>query len=441
MVRVLVATPEPIGRRLAGPAIRAAHIARVAAQTHDVTLVSLAGESTSPVDGRRVVGPRAITGDYDAAIVQGRVLLAHPELAESETPLVIDWFDPFHVEALHRGGADRILRIDLVEGARQTLLAQAERGDFFLCSNLAQRDHWLGWLAAAGRLNHLQDDLDPLFDSLITVAPFGIGQDSATTGKPIRETFSVVGPHDPILLWAGGLHDWLDPLAVIKAMPEVLDENPDTRLVYMAGPHPNTSIETMGVRGEAIAMARDMRLFGTSVLFVNKWIDYAERLSWVRDATIGVVADKAHLESRLSHRTRLLDHLSVGLPTVSTAGDPLSSQLVDAGAARTASRDTGELGAVLASLVNDEATLAEMSSAARTLGATMSWDATMAPLKSWLENPRRAVDHAFTQMAVPTAGRGALDRVGARVRLHLDDGGPKQVLQRGVQAGRRRLGR
>ncbi|MFT7476575.1 MAG: hypothetical protein ACI81L_003532, partial [Verrucomicrobiales bacterium] len=83
MARVLVASPEPIGRRLAGPAIRAAHIARALSKDHDVTLVSLAGESVSPIDGQAVAGPEAIDDSYDAAVVQGRVLLAHPELIES----------------------------------------------------------------------------------------------------------------------------------------------------------------------------------------------------------------------------------------------------------------------------------------------------------------------------------------------------------------------
>ena len=105
MARVLVATPEPIGERLAGPAIRAAHIARVLGASHDVTLVSLDGESTSPIDGTTVHGPSAINSAvFDAAIVQGKVLVDHPELAESDTPLAVDWFDPFHLEALHRGG-------------------------------------------------------------------------------------------------------------------------------------------------------------------------------------------------------------------------------------------------------------------------------------------------------------------------------------------------
>ncbi len=449
MPRVLVATPEPIGRRLAGPAIRAAQIARVLAEDHEVILLSMAGASVSPIDGRPVLGPELFgedgddlskLGHIDAAVVQGSVLVQVPALAELKVPLAIDWFDPFHVEALHRSSNNKVRRLDLIEGARTTLLAQAERGDFFLCSNDAQREHWLGWLAAAGRLNHLAHDADPLFESLIAVAPFGIGRERAGGGTPIRSAFTAIGAHDPIILWAGGMHDWLDPLTVLRALPTVLDENPDTRLVFLAGPHPNTSIETMGIRGEAISLARDMKLFGKHVLFVNQWVDYGERLAWLKDATIGVIADRAHLESRYSHRTRLLDHLAVGLPTVSTSGDPLSTQLEAVGAAVTCRRSDSALGEALASLVNNDARLGELSRAAQTMAASLTWEQTLAPLRDWMAAPEVAVDRRAGAVTGHSGG-SALDRIGGRLKLHLDDGGVKQVAQRGLAAGKRRLGR
>lgn len=442
MVRLLVATPEPVGRRMAGPAIRAAHIARVLSSEHDVTLASLAGSSTSPIDGREVHGPEAITDDFDAAVVQGSILIRHPELVASSMPLAIDWFDPFHVEALHRSGMDRIRRIDLINGAHITLREQAERGDFFICSNEAQRNHWLGWLAAAGRLNERTHDEDQLFDSLIATAPFGIerhprNRSTPVRPTPIRSTFSAIERHDPVIVWAGGLHDWLDPLLVINSLPIVLEENPDTRLVFLAGPHPNTSIEVMGIRGEAIALAREKRLFGRHVFFVNQWVDYHERLAWVADATIGVVADGAHLEGRLSHRTRLLDHLVVGLPTVTTEGDPFGTALVEVGAAVATERTELAFGTALASLINDDERLGEMGRAGRAMAAGLSWEDTLLPLLEWARDPKPAIDRSRHR----GDASNPLGRVGDRIKLHLDDGGAKQVLQRGLEAGKRRLGK
>ncbi len=446
MARVLIATPEPIGRRLAGPAIRAAHMARVVGASHEVDLVSLAGASVSPVDGRPVHGPEHLDGlerSIDAAVVQGRVLVEHPALHESSVPLAIDWFDPFHTEALHRGGADRIRRRDLVDGAHRTLLAQAERGDFFVASNDAQRLHWLGWLAAAGRCGPTMHDEDPTMRTLIDVAPFGTAEAARGGSTPIRDTFSAIGSFDPVIVWAGGLHDWLDPMVVIDAMPAVLDAVADARLVFLAGPHPNTSIETMGVRGQAINRARERRLFGTHVLFVTEWIDYGERLEWLADATVGVVADTGHLESMVSHRTRLLDHAAAGLPTVGTDRDPLTRAWVAAGAGLAVPpSDPRAFADAIAALCNDPERRSGASAAARSLAESHRWEQTLDPLCRWLANPRPASDRGRGSSVsrgstVPTG----LRRAAGRVRIHLDEGGPTQVAKRTIGAARRRLGR
>ena len=446
MSRVLVATAEPVGARSAGPAIRAAHMACVIAADHDVVLASLGGPSVSPVDGRPVLGLDQVDGGaIDVAVVQGRVSLERPDLLEGPIPVAFDWFDPFHLEALHRGGADRIRRMDLVDGARQTLLGQAERGDFFVCSNKSQRDHWLGFLAAVGRVNHLTHGTDPSLRALIDVAPFGVAAETVPPGTPALDEFASVGPDDPIVLWAGGLHDWLDPVVVVDAMPRVLDANPDTRLVFMAGPHPNTSLETMGVRGEAIERSRELGLFGDTVLFVTRWIDHDERLAWFAEATVGVVTHTDHLEAAFSHRSRLLDHLAVGLPTVGSSGDPLSTLLRGSGAARTVPPgDPDGLADALIDVISDDELRQSMRSAALTLGGAMRWEQTLEPLRRWIATAAPAADRApgaVTGAAGGVGAAGRLTRLVGRARLHIAEGGARQLARRALRAGRRRLGR
>ena len=55
---VLVLSPEPVGERMAGPAIRAAELARVLAAEHEVTL---AAPAPSRRPGRRCVCSRRAT--------------------------------------------------------------------------------------------------------------------------------------------------------------------------------------------------------------------------------------------------------------------------------------------------------------------------------------------------------------------------------------------
>ncbi|RZV42653.1 MAG: glycosyltransferase [Acidimicrobiales bacterium] len=444
MPRVLIVTPEPIGAKMAGPAVRASHIARVLGHSNDVVLASLEGEGSSPITTQEVVDPGTIdVTAFDAAIVQGSALLRLPELAASELPIVVDWFDPFHLEAQHRGGGDSVRRRDLIEGARQTLAQQATRGDFFVCSNEAQRAHWLGWLAHAGRINAVTTDADPSMRALLDLASFGTTPESAKGTSPLRDAFAEIDPEDPVLLWAGGMHDWLDPVTVVNAMPSLLERHPDARLVFMAGPHPNTSVEEMGVRGAAIERSRELKLFGTHVLFATTWADYDDRLDWFADADIGVLAHPHHLETALSHRTRLLDHLTAGLATVSTSGDPLSAQLSAAGAA--ALVDPGDdvaFADAVSDLLGDADRMGQMRQTAAALAGQLRWETTLAPLVRWMEAPAMAADRAAG--VVPTATElpavvTATTRVMERAKMHLDDGGPKQLLERAVGAGRRRL--
>jgi len=303
----------------------------------------------------------------------------------------------------------------------------------------------LGWLAHAGRINAVTTDADPSMRSLLALAPFGTAAESTKGTSPLRDAFAEIDPDDPVLLWAGGMHDWLDPVTVVDAMPSLLERHPNARLVFMAGPHPNTSVEEMGVRGAAIERSRELRLFGTHVLFATTWVEYGDRLDWFADANIGVLAHPRHLESAVSHRTRLLDHLVAGLPTVSTSGDPLSAQLGAAGAATLV--DPGDhiaLADAVSQLLGSVDGMEQMKQAAVALAGQLRWETTLAPLVRWVEAPAMAADRAAG--VVPTATElpavvTAATRAMERAKMHLDDGGPKQLLERAVGAGRRRLQR
>ena len=94
----------------------------------------------------------------------------------------------------------------------------------------------------------------------------------------------------------------------------------------------------------------------------------------------------------------------------------------------------------MASIINDDARLGAMSRAALSLGARMSWEETLAPLVRWLEDPQLAIDRRPGANTGRTDGT-ATDRIGGRIKMHLDDGGVAQVAKRGLRAGRRKLGK
>ena len=81
-----------------------------------------------------------------------------------------------------------------------------------------------------------------------------------------------------------------------------------------------------------------------------------------------------------------------------------------------------------------------MSRAAKALGARLSWEETLTPLMRWLQNPQVAVDRRPGAHTGRSDG-STTDRLGGRLRLHLDDGGVAKVAKVGWQAGRRKLGK
>lgn len=58
------------------------------------------------------------------------------------------------------------------------------------CASVKQRDFWLGQAASVGRLNPDTYDDDESMDSLITVVPFGTGNEPPVKRRPAIKTWS-----------------------------------------------------------------------------------------------------------------------------------------------------------------------------------------------------------------------------------------------------------
>ena len=100
----------------------------------------------------------------------------------------------------------------------RTLETALLAGDAFICASERQRDLWLGALGALGRLSHEEHTRDPSFRHLIDVVPFGIDAEPPTVAWPSasRAMLPGVDEHSRVLVWGGGLWNWLDPLTVIE---------------------------------------------------------------------------------------------------------------------------------------------------------------------------------------------------------------------------------
>ena len=286
-------------------------------------------------------------------------------------------------------------------------------GDHFVCASEIQRDMWIGSLTTAGRISPLAYVEDPTFRRLIDVVPFGVShRPRVRTGPGLRERFGIAAG-DFVLLWGGGIWNWLDPLTLIESIGEVASAHRDTRLVFMGLGHPNPRVAEMTMSRRARQLAQDLGLAGKHVFFNDGWIPYEERLSFLLDADVGVSIHGDHIETHFAFRTRNLDYLSAGLPILSTRGDVFANLLETSGAGITvAPYDRAALTDAIRAL-RDDSLRARMSEASGELRDRYSWSRVVTPLMRMLDAGSEIVrphPARLTQAVAASYGSAALRR-------------------------------
>ncbi|MFN2496957.1 MAG: glycosyltransferase, partial [Pseudonocardiaceae bacterium] len=431
--RILVLTSDPLSERMAGPAIRAWHMAEVLAGEHEVHLVSLHSHGTPPPADftARHVPPRAIGPELDWAqivILQGHVLEQVPALKTSNHLVVADIYDPMHLEQLEQGrDLDEEQRARVVEVVTEVLSTQLLRADFFLCASERQRHFWLGHLGAIGRLSPTVYDADPTTRSLLAVAPFGLsGKPPQRTGPGLRDVLGF-GSAEKVLLWAGGVYSWFDPLTLLHAVDQLRRAHPDVRLVFLGMRHPNPGVPEMGMARQARRLADALQLTGEQVFFNETWVPYADRQNWLLDADAGVSTHLEHIETTFAFRTRMLDYLWAGLPIVTTDGDAFA-ELVRAEQLGVVvpAQDPAALAGALARVLYDDAFAADCRDRIAAVAQRYTWEAALAPLVEFCRHPRPAADRlrsAPLRRPARVGMAGALRRDVALIRSYLAAGG------------------
>jgi glycosyltransferase involved in cell wall biosynthesis len=396
--RVLIISHDVVGARMAGPGIRAWHMAQALAPQQPVTLVAprpLDRSSPSVRCGDYRWGDAASLAawlhDVDLVVANGFVLEAHPELARVACPLVLDLYDPVLLENLEQLRASPADQRAARAAADQTLLArQLAAGDFFLCATERQRDLYLGALMLAGRLTPELIDADSQARALIDVVPFGLESSPPVKQAPaLRGVLPGIGADDPLLLWTGGLWDWLDPLTLIEAMPQIVARHPATRLVFLAGQHPG-NIVTMRMPQRARDLARRLDLLDRHVFFYDEWVPYQRRADFLLEATIAVSLHPDHLETTYAAvRSRFLDHLWAGLPSVVSDGDAAAELVQHGGLGRVvAPGDVAGVAQAVGDLLADDRARDTYRAHALAQVSVFAWERVLQPLMRFCLRPR-----------------------------------------------------
>jgi glycosyltransferase involved in cell wall biosynthesis len=436
---VLIVTDDVLTEKMAGPAIRAWQIAEALSGDHPVVLAT-----TSSICERH--SDRFVTeaGDQirfaelerwcDVIILQGYVLHHVPVLRLTDRVMVVDLYDPLHLETLeltrHQPEPDRSRN---VASSVRILNEQLRRGDFFVCASDKQRDLWLGHLSAVGRINPATYAADPSLHRLIDIVPFGLPDDPPVhTRAAIRGVVPGIGPDDEVLLWGGGVYDWLDPVTLIRAVDKLRMRRPTVRLYFLGVRHPKPEILESRALSSARSEAEDLGLTGTHVFFNEGWVAYEDRENYLLEADVGVSLHFEHIETAFSFRTRILDYLWASLPIVATSGDSFAELIAgeDLGRVVPAGDVTG-VEQALFDVLEHRGGVDRYRERAEAVRRRYKWSQALRPLVEFCVDPHRAADapeappsllpllEAATDRSGPWAVRR---RAGTAVRLYRDGG-------------------
>jgi len=448
--KVLIITGDPIGAKMAGPAIRAWNMALALSRENDVSLVSLSGaaEVIAPfgINAIRPSDQRAFARYEewaDVIIFQGHAMAIFDALRTTKKIVVVDVYDPMHLEQLEqarelgRGAWEK-----QVSDATAVMNEQLERGDFFLCASERQKHMYVGQLAALGRINPSNYADDPDLERLIAVVPFGLEERIPQhTRDVLRGVVPGIERDDKVLLWSGGLYNWFDPATLIRAVAKLSETRPSVRLFFQGTKHPHPGVPEMAVVPESRSLAQRLGVLDKSVFFNDSWVDFDDRESFLREANAGVSTHRAHVETTFSFRTRILDYLWAGLPMVVTEGDSFAELIAKEHLGVVVkSGDVDDLVSGLERILFDDEFIAEARQNIDRVRGRFAWAKTLEPVIDFVAAPQHAqdlVDRGVISLTSEVRQRRGRPKTHHGLRgdigiffNHLLDGGPIHVARK-----------
>lgn len=400
--RVLILSHDLIGPQMAGPGIRYWELSRILAHTCAVTLAApVAGALPEtewlvhPLTFQDAQEIDPLLANADVVISNGFLIYQYPQLAEMSIPWVVDAYIPSPIEGLAYYRTRSLDEQRAVHSANTEALNRFfKRGDFFICANERQRDLYLGVLAACGRVNPYTFGQDDTLHEIIACVPFGLSSEPPLRRRAVlKGVQDGVSPTDKVVLWGGGIWDWLDPLTLVRAIARIVERRPDVRLYFPGPRHPfRERVPDMAMHQRTVALSDALGLTGKHVFF-GDWMPHQERADYLLEADVGVSLHPTGVEARFAHRTRVLDYIWAGLPMVLTAGDALAELVQERGLGLIV--EPGDVEAVaeaLLRLLDEPDARAARRSSFQAAAAELTWDVVARPLVRFCQQPRLAAD-------------------------------------------------
>lgn len=431
--KFLLICSDIVAQKMAGPAIRYVEMAKALSRQYDIVLVAPgATAATTPhyellPDSFEVVKVQA--GRAAFVLCQSDRLEKYPFLKKVPAVLIADLYCPVPLE-YHQSsdGSAPDLRVQMAIHLGRQLTEQLSFADYFICANEKQRDFWLGGLALVGRINgaRWQDTSHAQLDELVSLVPFGLSDQPPTKSGPGMRARFGIPPEDFVAVWGGGIYQWFDPLTVIHAVHQLVQDGHRVHLVFMGVGHPNPNIHEHEMCIRAIDLAGELELHDRFVHFNRGWVDYEERQNFLLEADVGVSAHFDNPETRFAFRTRMLDYLWCELPIVCTRGDVFAQHVQDNGLGLVVDFESVEgWVAALLRLKGDQAFHAQCSCQIADFSRAFTWRSIMDRFIGNIDGLRAAADREPIRRAARARQTGL--GIAAKVRRAYAEGGLGRV--------------
>jgi glycosyltransferase involved in cell wall biosynthesis len=154
------------------------------------------------------------------------------------------------------------------------------------------------------------------------------------------------------------------------------------------------------------AASQVARLGLSQAVTMEAWVPHGERLGRLAAADVAVTLDPGGIEARFAFRTRLLDALWAGVPTLATDGEHVACEAVRAGAGWVVPpADAGALRDLLVALAADRARVEAAARHTAEVAARYRYDRLIEPLDRFCREPVRRRPGAYRRGARQHAGR------------------------------------
>lgn len=262
-------------------------------------------------------------------------------------------------------------------------------GDVFSGCSSQQQHALVGELAMAGRLNRLTFGYDFTNVILPGSPPSIVSCKHENKERSLLRKFGLSN-EDFVIVWCGGYNTWTDVDTLFAGLEWAMTKSPVIHYISVGG---STYSASDNVYKTFLSMIEQSNY--RDRFHMLGWRPWIEVFDIYRESNVGLNVDALHYETIYGTRTRLVEMIAAGLPIITSLGTELSYKLKESKCALTFTHgDWQALGKQFLRLANDREYCSELADKSNNYASNeLSFYATTAPLRSWVQMPKLAPDN------------------------------------------------